>query len=144
MCNICLATKKKQRRRVGRRPRGWSSSRSLRQLRKRRGEILTPATAAFPSAHPLRTPGTGSRGKRERRQGRDGENPRPFTGLPVVAAVSYLGLRGAPLYRRTATLVSPPHHLLRLHLLVFRAGSPPRCPFCVYLATFLYRQLPSV
>ena len=28
---------------------------------------------------------------------------RPFTGPPVVAAVSYLGLRGAPLYRRTPT-----------------------------------------
>lgn len=39
------------------------------------------------------------------------ENPRPFTGLLAVAAVSYLGLRGAPLYRRTATLGSPPHLL---------------------------------
>lgn len=40
------------------------------------------------------------------------ENPRPFTGLLAVAAVSYLGLRGAPLYRRTATLGSPSPRLL--------------------------------
>lgn len=61
-----------------------------------------------------------------------GENPRPFTGLPAVAAVSYLGLRGAPLYRRTATLDSLP---LRLSLLVFQPSPPD--PTLRYLATFL-------
>lgn len=54
---------------------------------------------------------------------RERENPRPFTGLLAVAAVSYLGLRGAPLYRRTATLSSPPHLLHSVsYSLSFRLG----------------------
>lgn len=61
--------------------------------------------------------------------------------------MSYLGLRGAPLYRRTATLVSPPPCAFSdSHLLVFRAATPlhsPRCPFRVYLATFLRSHLPD-
>lgn len=84
------------------------------------------------------------------------ENPRPFTGLLAVAAVSYLGLRGAPLYRRTATLGSPPHLLhsvsyslsFRLGLTLPRSSSrrhsrvlsvlfPPRRAFRVRLSGFL-------
>lgn len=41
---------------------------------------------------------------------------------PVVAAVSYLGLRGAPLYRRTTTTATPPTYLTSflLDLLLLR------------------------
>lgn len=63
-----------------------------------------------------------------------GENPRPFTGLPAVAAVSYLGLRGAPLYRRTATLDSLP---LRLSLLVFQPSPRPDSSLSSHLSTTL-------
>lgn len=41
-----------------------------------------------------------------------------------MAAVSYLGLRGAPLYRRTATLGSPPHLLYSVSYPLFPTRSP--------------------
>lgn len=58
-------------------------------------------------------------------------NPRPFTGLPAVAAVSYLGLRGAPLYRRTATLSS--FSFSRLLSLSF--ARPPSASLSSHLST---------
>lgn len=63
---------------------------------------------------------------REAKRDRERENPRPFTDLLAVAAVSYLGLRGAPLYRRTATLGSPPHLLYSAFpILSFRLSRSP-------------------
>lgn len=49
----------------------------------------------------------------------------PFTGLPAVAAVSYLGLRGAPLYRRTANSTLFLWLLSQLCFLAFKAPNPP-------------------
>lgn len=93
---------------------------------------LRRSEAASLSPHPTRNPAFPVSslprwGKHPRQPPRhplgERENPRPFTGLLAVAAVSYLGLRGAPLYRRTATLSSPPHLLHSVsYSLSFRLG----------------------
>jgi len=74
------------------------------------------------------------------------ENPRPFTGLLAVAAVSYLGLRGAPLYRRTATLgfthltFSTPFPILSLSDLALRS---PGVPSSADVLSILFSHLAS-
>lgn len=73
--------------------------------------------------------------RRQREKERE-RTPAPLRGLAAaVAAVSYLGLRGAPLYRRTATLGSLPLH----PLLVFRA-TPIYPPFYHSCCTLCVQQ----
>lgn len=58
----------------------------------------------------------------------------PFTGLPAVAVVSYLGLRGAPLYRRTAQPI--PSYIY------FLFASKFSLPLNLYLAYTLFNATP--
>lgn len=147
-CNICAAcAKRRQRSEEGGRPRRVSPSCLLPRLRRSEASPPIPGLPAFPvSSLPLlrspltpRPPGNrvsegGCGRKRDGQTERERENPRPFTDLLAVAAVSYLGLRGAPLYRRTATLGSPPHLLYSVSYPLFPtwphrslARSPFRC-----------------
>lgn len=123
-CNICA--KRRRRSEEGGRPCRVSPSYFLPTVAKERGcTSLSPHPTRNPAFPVSSLPWWGkqlsanpsSPIRRER------ENPRPFTGLLAVAAVSYLGLRGAPLYRRTATLGSPPHLLYSVsYSLSFRLG----------------------
>lgn len=126
--------KKKKKRRRDKLPSQW---------RRREGERrLSPGRKGFP--HPLaeRDSPLGGQTRKERlppgrqREKERERTPAPLRGLAAaVAAVSYLGLRGAPLYRRTATLGSLPLHP---HL-VFRA-TPIYPPFYHSCCTLCVQQ----
>lgn len=129
VCNICRVVKKKKKRRRDKLPSPW---------RRREGERrLSPGRKGFP--HPLaeRDSPLGGQTRKERQREKERERtPAPLRGLAAaVAAVSYLGLRGAPLYRRTATLGSLPLH----PLLVFRA-TPIYPPFYHSCCTLCVQQ----
>ena len=118
MCNICRVAKRRsdRRRRIDEEEESeervlslWRASSKGRST----GGSFSPSRRSFLHSHhprgkrtPLGDPNGKGRLPSARR--RRVKTPASLRGLPAVAAVSYLGLRGAPLYRRTATLDSPP------------------------------------
>lgn len=90
-----------------------SEERVLPRKEAGRGGVPLTLPESLPSLTPLSRKTYATRrpkrkGKLPSARRRRLKTPAPSRGLPAVAAVSYLGLRGAPLYRRTATLHSPP------------------------------------